>query len=111
LVLMLGLDAFLGFTTWHRWKEILDLAHLVVAHRPGSALEAHGESAMLVQEREVDDAQELMAHAAGKIMLQPVTQLEISSSQVREAVARGADVRYLVPEAVRRVIQDSKCYA
>lgn len=111
LVLMLGLDAFLGFTTWHRWKEILDLAHLVVAHRPGSALEAHGESAMLVQEREVDDAQALMAHAAGKIMLQPVTQLEISSSQVREAVARGADVRYLVPEAVRRVIQDSKCYA
>jgi len=111
LVLMLGLDAFLGFTTWHRWKEILDLAHLVVAHRPGSALEAHGESAMLVQEREVDDVQALMAHAAGKIMLQPVTQLEISSSQVREAVARGADIRYLVPDAVRRVIQDSKCYA
>lgn len=111
LVLMLGLDAFLGFTGWRRWKEILELAHLVVAHRPGSALEAHGEIAMLVQERETDDAEALMAHAAGRIMLQPVTQLEISSSQVREAVARGSDVRYLVPEAVRRVIQDSKCYA
>lgn len=114
LVLMLGLDAFLGFTRWHRWKEILDLAHLVVVHRPGSSLDDKsngGETAMLVQEREVDDAEALMAHAAGKIMLLPVTQLEISSSQVREAVARGADVRYLVPEAVRRVIQDSKCYA
>ena len=111
LVLMLGLDAFLGFTAWRRWQEILDLAHLVVAHRPRAALEAHGEIAMLVQEREVDDAQALMAHAAGRIMLLPVTQLEISSSQVREAIARGADVRYLVPEAVRRVIQDSKCYA
>ena len=111
LVLMLGLDAFLGFTGWRRLKEILDLAHLVVAHRPGSALDAHGEIAMLVQERQVDDVQALMAHAAGRIMLQPVTQLEISSSQVRQTVARSADVRYLVPEAVRRVIQDSKCYA
>ncbi|HEY1992626.1 MAG TPA: nicotinate-nucleotide adenylyltransferase [Gammaproteobacteria bacterium] len=111
LVLMVGLDAFLGFTTWHRWREILDLAHIVVAHRPGSALDAHGEIAMLVQEREVDDAQALLQREAGHIMLQAVTQLEISSSRVRELLARGADVRYLVPEAVRRLIQDSHCYA
>ena len=114
LVLMLGLDAFLGFTRWHRWKEILDLAHIVVAHRPGSALDeqvSHSEIAMLVQEREVDDTQALLRREAGNIMLQPVTQLEISSRQLREMLARGADVRYLVPEAVRRLIQDSHCYA
>ena len=111
LVLMLGLDAFQGFTTWHRWKEILDLAHLVVAYRPGAALETRGEMAMLMQERRVDDAPALWAHEAGRIMLQPVTQLEISSSRIREAVARDDDVRYLLPEAVRRVILDSDCYA
>ena len=111
LVLMVGLDAFLGFTTWHRWKEILELAHLVVAHRPGSALDARGDIAMLVQEREADDAQALLDREAGHIMLLPVTQLEISSSRLREMVAHGADIRYLVPEAVRRVIQDSHCYA
>jgi nicotinate-nucleotide adenylyltransferase len=33
--LIVGMDAFLGLTSWHRWSEILDLAHLVVAHRPG----------------------------------------------------------------------------
>ena len=111
LVLMVGLDAFQGFTTWHRWREILDLAHIVVAHRPGSELDAHGEIAMLVQERQVYDAQALLQHEAGHIMLQPVTQLEISSSRLRELLAHGADVRYLVPEAVRRLIQDSHCYA
>lgn len=111
LVLVLGLDAFLGFTTWHRWQEILGLAHLVVAHRPGSALDAHGEIAMLVQEREVDDAQALMEREAGHIMLMPVTPLEISSSRVREMAARGADLRYLVPDPVRALIQDSHCYA
>ena len=111
LVLLLGLDAFLGFTTWHRWKEILELAHLVIAHRPGSALDAHGEIAMLVQEREVDDAQALMDREAGHIMLQPVTQLEISSSRIRETASRGGDLRYLVPDPVRALIQDSHCYA
>lgn len=113
LVLVLGLDAFLGFTTWHRWKDILELAHLVIVHRPGSSLESeviHGEIAMLVQEREVDDADALMKQAAGRLMFQSVTQLEISSSQVRETAARGGDIRFLVPEAVRALIQDSHCY-
>jgi nicotinate-nucleotide adenylyltransferase len=110
LVLALGLDAFLGFTSWHRWQELLELTHLVIVHRPGSALETHGEIAMLVQEREVEDAEALMAEPAGRMIFLPVTQLEISSSQVRETAARGGDVRWLVPEPVRLLIQDSHCY-
>ena len=35
LCLIVGMDAYLGLTSWHRWDEILDLAHIVVAHRPG----------------------------------------------------------------------------
>ena len=35
LCLLLGMDAFLGLPNWHRWTEILELAHVVVAHRPG----------------------------------------------------------------------------
>lgn len=111
LVLMLGLDAFLAFTGWHRWKEILALTHIAVAHRPGSALETRGEIAMLLQEREVDDVQALMAREAGNIMLLPVTQLEISSSGMRERLAQGGDVRYLTPESVRQLLQNSHCYA
>ena len=35
LCLLLGMDAFLGMPHWHRWQEVLDLAHVIVAHRPG----------------------------------------------------------------------------
>ncbi len=35
LCLLLGMDAFLGLPTWHRWREIFELCHVVVAHRPG----------------------------------------------------------------------------
>ena len=35
LCLIVGMDAFLGLPKWHQWRELLELAHLVVAHRPG----------------------------------------------------------------------------
>ena len=35
LCLLLGMDAFLGLPAWHRWRELFELAHVVVAHRPG----------------------------------------------------------------------------
>src|SRR5919106_983706 len=34
LSLIVGMDAFLGLPKWHQWRELLELAHLVVAHRP-----------------------------------------------------------------------------
>ena len=35
LGLIIGMDAFLGLPKWYQWREILQLAHIVVAHRPG----------------------------------------------------------------------------
>ncbi len=34
VLLLLGADAFLGLPTWHRWREIFGLAHLVVVAAP-----------------------------------------------------------------------------
>ncbi len=107
LVLVVGMDAFLGFPGWHRWREIFALAHVAVAHRPGWTLQTGGEIAEVLRERKAED----LIGTAGQVLLQPVTQLEISSTQVRETLARGGDVRYLVPESVRAYIQDSHCYA
>lgn len=107
LVLVVGMDAFLGFPSWHRWREIFGLAHVVVAHRPGWTLQSGGEIAEVLKERRA----ETLEGQAGRVLLQPVTQLEISSTQVRETAARGGDLRYLVPEAVRTYIEESDCYA
>jgi nicotinate-nucleotide adenylyltransferase len=35
LALIIGMDAFLGLPKWYQWRDILELAHIVVAHRPG----------------------------------------------------------------------------
>jgi nicotinate-nucleotide adenylyltransferase len=39
-----------------------------------------------------------------------VTQLEISSTEVRKLIASGRDPRYLMPDAVREIIERSGCY-
>ncbi|HET8551597.1 MAG TPA: nicotinate-nucleotide adenylyltransferase [Gammaproteobacteria bacterium] len=110
LALIVGMDAFLGLASWHRWRELLDLAHLVVAHRPGWHLQAEGELSTLVATRQVRDPAELHARPAGTIFLQAVTQLEISSTVIRAIVAAGGDVRYLLPEEVRTLIMNNGFY-
>jgi nicotinate-nucleotide adenylyltransferase len=111
LVLLVGMDAFLGFPSWHHWRRIFDYAHVIVAHRPAWQLQSDGELADVFRARRAMSAQELWSSAAGRILLQPVTQLEISSTRLRASIAAGGDPRYLVPETVRTLIFDSHCYS
>lgn len=110
LVMLIGADAFAALDRWHRWRELLDLAHLAVLLRPGAALPDHGPVAALLRERRADDAALLAARPAGAIWLQPVTPLPISSSQLRDMLARGASVRYLVPDAVWELLRSAPEY-
>jgi len=110
LCMIVGMDAFLGLTKWHRWQELCELAHLLVAHRPGWLLPEVGELGEFFKSRICTDPRVLQQAPAGHLFIHEVTQLEISSSAVRAEVARGGDSRYLVPESVRRLLLDSGCY-
>ena len=110
LCLVAGMDAFLGLETWHRWREILELAHLLVAHRPGWDAPATGALGELLRARGVRSGAELRAAPAGRIGVCAVTQLEISSSAIRELARAGREPRYLVPDPVCRLLAASGCY-
>ncbi len=108
LCLVLGADAFLKLDSWHRWQQVLQLAHIVVTYRPGWALGIDAASAELQQlwrERQVTDHGALEDHPAGSIILQAVTPLDISSTQIRALVAAGDNPRYLVPDPVWNLIR------
>ena len=111
LGLILGMDAFLGLTTWHRWDEILGLAHIVVAHRPGWRAPDIGALGELISDYGTHRIDDLHDHSHGRIHIHAVTQLEISSTEIRELVAAGRDPRFLMPDSVRDVIASSGCYA
>jgi nicotinate-nucleotide adenylyltransferase len=110
LCLVVGMDAFIGLTSWHRWEEILDLAHLLVAHRPGWEAPVDGVLGQLLRARRVETGSALQAVPAGRIGICAVTQLEISSSAIRELVRAGREPRYLVPDPVCRLLAASGCY-
>lgn len=110
LVLILGMDAFIGLPTWHRWREIPDLAHIVVVQRPGWVQQFDGELGQLYADRQLHEVAALGAALAGGILLRQVTRLEIASSSIRNLVAAGGDPRFLVPDSVRELMQTNRIY-
>jgi len=111
LCLLLGMDAFLGLPGWREWSRIVELAHLVVAHRPGWQAPVDGVLGELLASRRSLQRDALHASPAGCIHVQAVTQLEVSSTGLRDIIVSGRDPRFLVPEPVREIIRDTGCYA
>lgn len=111
LALMIGMDAFLGLPKWYQWREILQLAHIVVAHRPGWRAPDMGPLGDLLADRGTHRIGDLHQAKSGHIFIHDVTQLEISSTEIRELVAADRDPRFLMPDTVRDVIERSACYA
>jgi len=110
LCLLLGMDAFLGLPDWHRWRELFDLAHVVVAHRPGWKAPTMGPLGEVMVDRGTGAIRDLHNTRAGRIYVRAVTQLEISSTELRQLIVAGEDPRYLVPEEVRAMVRASACY-
>ena len=116
LALVVGADAFLGFPTWHRWEALFELAHVVVAARPGIALEGTLAPALATHwtRRLRFDARVLAAAPAGAIFVQPTTPRAISASAIRRDLARGpegiAAVRGLLPASVLAYIDRNQLY-
>jgi nicotinate-nucleotide adenylyltransferase len=114
LVLILGADAFVRLPAWSRWLQLFELAHIAVGTRPGYALEeAVACSAELAQEwkRRLAGAPDACRAApGGAIVRVPIPLLEISASDLRARMSRGASVRYLLPAAVLDYIAAHRLY-
>ena len=111
LCLLLGMDAFLGLPHWHRWRELLTLAHIVVAHRPGWHAPTSGPLGQVMVEHGTGSIRDLHEEPYGRVYVHGGTQLEISSTELRALLVAGRDPRYLVPEEVRQIIFETRCYA
>jgi len=105
LCLILGTDAFAGFTHWHRWQAILELCHLIVITRPGAALPDFGEQQPLIDARITRDVQSLAEGQCGKILIQSVTPVDISATMIRHRLSQGQSIAGLVPESIREQLE------
>jgi len=111
LVLLLGADAFARFEAWQRWRDILGLAHVGVATRPGHELKVGaGDTALDGEFRARRGNATDLAAPAGRVVPFSITALEVSATAIRERIARGLDVRHLAPTAVLDYIHSHQLY-
>ncbi|APZ43515.1 nicotinate-nucleotide adenylyltransferase [Acidihalobacter ferrooxydans] len=107
---IMGRDAFNGLPKWHRPHDVLRLAHIVVAQRPGEEGEPGAALAEMIAGRVSESLTELTQQPAGCVAFVDVTQLAISATMIREALARGQSARFLVPERVWETIRAEGLY-
>jgi len=109
LFLVLGWDAFCGLPSWHRWEELLQHCHILVLQRPDADVDPPDELRNLLAARSESDPT-AMSGPAGHISFVWQTPLAVSATQIRQLLASGKSVRFLVPEAVLAYIEAHDLY-
>jgi nicotinate-nucleotide adenylyltransferase len=92
LVLLMGVDQLAGFHLWREPEEVVRLARVAVMAREG------------------EDPAVVDAGLALEPLVVPVTRMDISSTRIRARVREGRSIRYLVPDAVLRIIREHRLY-
>jgi nicotinate-nucleotide adenylyltransferase len=109
LVFIIGADAFSEIEAWHDYPAIFDLAHFAVVSRPGHpvdrlpALVPSLASRMVVAGKGATEARPV-------IFLIDRTTADVSSTAIRERLARGESIAGLVPERVRQYVEQQHLY-
>jgi nicotinate-nucleotide adenylyltransferase len=86
LVLIMGADQYAKRASWHRWSELQKLCRIAVVARPGAE------------------------PAVGDFTPVPMGSLDVSASDIRARLARGADVSALLPPPVLAYIHKHNLY-
>ena len=90
-----GADSLDGLHTWYHWQDILDLCTFVVTTRPGYDMEIS------------EEIQAIAENSKGGILCIEIDALNVSSTEVRERVARSRIIDDLVPAAIMDEVQES----
>jgi nicotinate-nucleotide adenylyltransferase len=109
---VLGMDAFLEIETWKDFRSLFNYAHFVVIQRPGFPSDILGSflPTLGVSFEKKDPANRFVAPSGYEVILMEATLMDISSTKIREKVAGGKSIRFLVPEAVRCYIKNNSLY-
>lgn len=104
---VIGSDAYALLDSWHRWREVLALANLVVLRRPGGFPPMSDDMRAYTDAHRVENLQG--CHQGGIFVLDDAMQ-EISAAGIRSDIAAGRDVGHLIPAPVANYIRDHHLY-
>lgn len=97
LTFVMGADVAAGLEGWRRPQRVVELARIAVARRPG------------IDSRSGEEALARLGAEETALEIE-MPQIGVSSTMVRERVAAGRPIRWLVPEAVAGLIAERGLY-
>lgn len=109
IVFVIGWDSWLALPTWHRWRALFELCNLALVPRPGfngafpEAFKGEIEQRELVVERLCD-------YSAGHYAVLDTKLWDLSSTELRDKLARGEDVQDMLPAPGLQYIQEHHLY-
>ncbi len=113
LYFLLGSDSFSQISTWERWKELVDLAHLVVLHRAhiwGSELRQRVPEPLRSRLVEVEPFAKVSDPTEQTVYLLNHDPFPVSATDVRQRQRQGFPIRELVPHEVNSYIEKYRLY-
>lgn len=111
----IGSDSLYSLPTWYRWQELLGLCHFVVCQRTQeipSLADSNNRKLVeaLLNKHQITQADLLQQKLAGYIYLATSPEINVSSTQIRELVAKGQNPRDMLPGAIYQYIEQTKLY-
>jgi len=98
LFFLLGSDGLPELPQWKEPSRLIQICHLVAFTRPGFALPP------------MESLESAIPGLSQHVTFVEVPQIDISATQIRNRVSRGASIHGLVPQAVERYILEQGLY-
>jgi nicotinate-nucleotide adenylyltransferase len=110
LGLILGYDNLAKLDQWHRWRSLIDYAHLLIVPRPDQTESYSKEIHAFVKKYQTQDPFLLTQQPAGLILMTHIKALPISATYIRKTIASGNYADGLLPPNVLDYILEQKLY-
>ncbi|MCX8027626.1 MAG: nicotinate-nucleotide adenylyltransferase [Thermodesulfovibrionales bacterium] len=113
---ILGIDSFCEMPFWHQPERLLSMIDFILMTRPGISLKKIYDSRYVIDRLQGDENidkggyNKIRLITGRTAIVIDITQLDISSSMIRQLLATHKSIRYLVPDAVYRFIEDNGLY-
>jgi len=110
LFMVIGSDSFQSLDSWHRWEELLDYCHIVIARRPDNLSDETSPIGITLQDHFITHSKSDIKDKSGLLIPVVVSQLEISSTTIRGLIKQAKSPKYLLPDSVLHYIKENSLY-
>lgn len=109
---IMGSDNFLKINTWKNWEKLLNYAHIILVDRQISSLSFINDSEIkeFLEQNEEENLSNLKLKRNGYIYKHKVDYIDIASSEIRERIHQGKEVRNVMPDKIKRYIAANNLY-